>query len=147
VRKSVRYVLVPVPNEYVLDVMRWVLVRTPDGEGESSGRDNARVEALLSELDDLERSLLVLVAKSVWKDDSLTMRDAGEELKQPSQVVSEAIRAINRKAMWGRDVITLRPETTVGVLGRAGRASVLTMWPDTARLVRAATRSPSVPDS
>jgi hypothetical protein len=137
--------LVPVPSEYVLEVMRWVLFRATDEQADSSGRDLARVVALLDELTEVERSVLALIAKSVWEDDSLTLRDAAQDLDQPAEVVGEAVRAINRKAMWGREVVTLRPETAVGVLGQHGMASVLTMWPDTARMVRTATRAPRVP--
>jgi hypothetical protein len=140
----VRYVLVPVPSEYVLDVMRWVLFRSPDEEGDTSGRDLARVEALVSELEELERSVLFMVAKSVWKDDSLSLRHAAEDLEQPAPLILDTIRAINRKSMWGRDMIMVRQDTAVGVLGVHGRVSVLTMLPETARLVRTAMRSSSV---
>jgi hypothetical protein len=143
----VRYVLVPVPSEYVLDVMRWVLFRAPDEQaGNETGRDLARVESLLSELDDFMRSLLLLVAKSVAADDALKLTDAADELDRRPQDVSDAVRAINLKAVWGKDVVTLRSEPAVGVRGQHGRASVLTMHPDIARLVRAATRSASVSD-
>jgi hypothetical protein len=140
----VRYTLVPVPSEYVLDVMRWVLFRVPDEGGESTGRDKARVIQLLEELDDFKRALVVLIAKSVLRGDSLTLRDAAEELGQPPQVVSDSLRAINRRALEARDIVTLRTETAVGVLGQRGKASVVTMRPDIARMVRAAARSASV---
>jgi len=142
----VEYTLVPVPSEYVLDVMRFVLFRAPDEEGHSSGRDAGRVESLLAELDDFERSVLVLIANSVGKDDSLVLRDAAAELGVASQDVSECVRAINQKAYWGKDVIALRPETGVGARGRHHKFSILTMSPEIARWVRVGTRALSAPD-
>jgi hypothetical protein len=130
----------------VLDVMRWVLFRAPDEQGHSSGRVLARIKTLLNDLDDFQRSLLVLVAKSVGDEDSLTLRDAADELGHPPQQIGEAVRALNQTAAWGREVVTLRPETTVGVRGHHGKISVLTMSPETARAVRTAMRSPSVPE-
>ena len=138
-----RYTLVPVPKEHVLDVMRWVLFHAPDEEGEGTGRNQARVIQLLDALDDFKRALLVLVAKSVATDDSLTLRRAAEKLGTPSREVSDSLRKINQQAVWGRDVVTLREETVVGVLGKTGKIKYVTMRPDIARLVRAAARSAS----
>ena len=97
-----RYVLVPVPSEYVLDVMRWVLFRTPDEEGQTTERDAARVVQLLEELDEDKRALLVLVAKAVAKEDTLALPDAAEELGQEPQAVTEGLRAINQQAFGAR---------------------------------------------
>jgi len=128
----------------VLDVMRWVLFRTPDESGETSGRDHARAVQLVSELDDLKRSLLLLVAKSTLKDDSLRLTDAADELGQDAQTITDAVRALNHQALWGgRDIVTLRAETTVSIHGQRGKKSYLTMRPEVARLVRAAARSAS----
>jgi hypothetical protein len=124
----VRYTLVPVPSEYVLDVMRFVLFRAPDEDGQSKGRNKARVVHLLDTLDDFKRSLLVLVATSVVQEDSLQLRDAAEQLNQPPQVVSE-------------DVLMLRAETVVGIHGQTGKHLSITMRPDIARFVVAASRS------
>jgi len=140
----VRYTLVPVPSEYVLDVMRYVLFIAPDEEGQSTGRDKARVLQLLDELDDFKRALLVLVAKAVTEDDSLRVSDAAQQLDQPPQVVSDAVRAINTQAYWGQDVLSLRAETSIGVLGQRGKISYVTMRPDIARHVRGASRSANV---
>lgn len=138
-----RYTLVPVPSEYVLEVMRFVLFIAPDEAAQSTGRDEAQVRRLLDELDDFKRSLLVLVARSVAQDDSLQLRDAAEQLGQPPQVVSDALRAINLH-VGGSDILMLRAETSVGVHGQTGKISYVTMRPDIARLVRAASRSSSV---
>jgi hypothetical protein len=137
----VRYTLVPVPSEYVLDVMRFVLFRAPDEDGPSKGRNKARVVHLLDTLDDFKRSLLILVATSVVQEDSLQLRDAAEQLNQRPQVVSEAVHAINSQAVWGRDVLMLRAETVVGIHGQTGKHLSITMRPDIARFVVAASRS------
>jgi len=144
---SVKYVMVPVPREYVLDVMRWVLFRAPDELGETSGRDVVRVEQLLSALDEFQRSLLVLIARSVGGDDELRMTDAAAELNESPQVVSNSIREINqRAAAWGRDVVTLRPESAVGIHGIVSKLPAVTMRPEIARIIRTAMRSASGPD-
>src|SRR4051794_15620001 len=118
--------------------MRWVLFRTPDEEGQTTERDAARVVQLLEELDEGKRALLLLVAKAVAKEDTLGVTDAAEELGVEPQAVTEGLRAINRQALWAKDVMTLRREPKVGVLGQAGKVSYVTMRPDIARLVRAA---------
>ena len=141
-----RYVMVPVPSQYVLDVMRWVLFRVPDEEGQAARRDASRVVQLLEELDEDKRALLLLVAKAVGKDDTLGVTDAAEELGVQPQVVIDGLRAINRQALWGKDIMTLRTEPKVGVLGQAGTVSFVTLRPDIARLVRAAARSASASD-
>lgn len=144
---SVKYVMVPVPREYVLDVMRWVLFRAPDELGETSGRDVVRVEQLLSALDEFQRSLLVLIARSVGGDDELRMTDAAAELNESPQVVSNSIREINqRAAAWGREVVTLRPESAVGIHGIVSKLPAVTMRPEIARIIRTAMRSASGPD-
>ena len=138
-----RYTLVPVPSEYVLDVMRYVLFHAPDEFAQSSGRDAGRVESLLAALDDLQRSLLLLVAESVEGDDQLRLSDAAAELEEGPQAIGDAVRAINGKALWGREVVGFRPETHVGVHGHRGKVSVLTMRPEIARLVRVTTGAQS----
>jgi hypothetical protein len=135
--------MVPVPREYVLDVMRWVLFRAPDELGETTGRDVVRVEQLLSELDEFQRSVLVLIARSVGGDDELRLTDAAAELNESPQAVSDSIGAINRQAAWGRDVITLRPESAVGIHGRVSKLPAVTMRPEIARIVRTTVRSAS----
>jgi hypothetical protein len=140
----VRYTLVPVPSEYVLDVMRWVLFHAPDEDGQTTGRDEARVVQLLDQLDDFTRALVVLIAKSVAKDDLLTLRDAADELGQPPQAVSDSLRVINKQALWARDIVLMRSEPAVGVRGQKGKASFVVMRPDIARLVCAAERTTSV---
>jgi len=124
--------------------MRWVLFRAPDDENQAPERDAARVVQLLDELDEDKRALMVLVAKAVAKEDSLTVRDAAQELGQEPQAVTEGIRLINQQALWTKDVMTLRKEPKVGALGQTHKVSYVTMRPDIARLVRAAARSASV---
>jgi len=143
--KSVRYVLVPVPSEYVLDVMRWVLFRAPE-ESEGTGRDVARAVQLLEALDEDQKALLLLVAKSVGEDDNLRVSDAAAELGQEPRAVTDAVAAINKKALWTKGIVAVRSETGVGVHGQTGKFSYITMRPEIARLVRAAVRSATVSD-
>ena len=132
VRKSVRYVLVPVPSEFVLDVMRWVLFRAPE-ESEAPGGDEARVLQLLDALDEDQKAVLYLVAKSVAEDDNLRVQDAAQELGQRPPAVSEAVRAINQRALWTSEIVSVRTETGVGVNGQTAKISYITMRPEIAR--------------
>ena len=138
------FVMVPVPADHVFDVMRWVLLRLPDEEGDGSGRDEARLLQLMNDVDDTERTLLLLVAKAGINNDQLRLRDVADEIGESPGDLTERIRGLNRRALGsGRVVIRTVTEREVGVSGNTGKVTYLTMRADLARTIRAAARVPA----
>jgi hypothetical protein len=138
-----RYVMVPVPTEHVLDVMRWVLFRAPEEELHDAVRDAARIATVLAEADDLRRSLLGLVAAASLRNESLKLRDVADELEVEAGALHDVVGELNATALGpGRPLIAIQVETAVGVTGNVGKVSYLGMRPELARLVRKAATAP-----
>jgi hypothetical protein len=139
--KRLGYILVPVPTEYVLDVMRWVLFRAPDAD-ELVARDIEQVQRFLAETDDATRSLLRRVASATIKGESIRLRDLADELEQESQTVRETIDQLNSEVLDDdRELLELRNDVNVGALGRTGTMTFVSMRPALAPVVRSSTSS------
>src|SRR6266545_7270739 len=137
-----RYVMVPVPSEYVLDVMRWVLFRAADEDASALKQDEDRVLGLIRDADEFTRSLLAVVAAATVKDRPLRLRDLADELGRDGQAVIRAIRTLNQTVLEeGRDLLEVRSEKAVGVHGKTGTTLYVSMRPAVAPIVRAATRA------
>jgi hypothetical protein len=134
---QMRYVMVPVPSEHVLDVMRWVLFRAPNEDVHSGMRDAARIQKLADEADDTTRTLLRLVADATVTDTPLRLTDVADELDQEPAALNELVRALNSTALGaGRELVRVSNEPGVGVFGKVGAVSFLVMRAEHARLVR-----------
>ncbi len=137
-----RYVMVPVPAEHVLDVMRWVLFRAPDDESEADVRDGARVYEFVIQSDELTRSVLDRVATAAIADEPLRIGDLAAEFDQEGQIINGLIRGANATALGAaRPIVEVRAETAIGVHGQTGKVSFLGMRLDLARQIRAAVRA------
>jgi hypothetical protein len=114
---EIRYVLVPVPREFVLDVMRWVLFRAPDSDVEREARDTVRVAEWLKTVDEVEHGLLLYLARrAVLGEPPMRLTEVSADLDtDPGAVTASAVR-LNRS--FGRDLIELAHETSVGALGK-----------------------------
>jgi hypothetical protein len=145
--QGIRFVLVPVPREHVLEVMRWVLFRAPQTEAKGAGHDAARVRNLLEQIDEPTKAFLMYLAKAVLEGDDLKLTDAAEDLDQDPSWVTNAVRVINQHAAGGGRVASVRTENAVGITGHTGKISFVTMRPDIARLVRAAAKRAGVDDA
>jgi hypothetical protein len=133
-----RYVLVPVPSEFVLDVMRWVLFRAQEDSEEDGLADETRLRRMLEDADDLTRALLVVVATATLEDRPLRLSDAAEELDQPAETLRTCLRRTNATTFGGgRELVAVATETAVGPLGRRGKVTYLRMRPGHARTIRA----------
>jgi hypothetical protein len=138
-----RYVMVPVPAEHVLDVMRWVLFRAPDEDYETVARDAARVTNFMSEADELTRTVLLRVAEATMTDEPLRLSDVAGELDKDAQTINAVIRDANNVALGAeRPLIEIRFESAIGVHGQTGKVSFLGMRPHLARQVRSARPNP-----
>jgi hypothetical protein len=137
-----RYVMVPVPAEHVLDVMRWVLFRAPDEDYETVARDAARVADFMADADDLTRSVLLRVAEATLTDEPLRLSDVATELDSEAQSINSVIRRANLVALGEeRALIEIRFESAIGVHGQTGKVSFLGMRPHLARQVRSVARA------
>jgi hypothetical protein len=136
-----RYVMVPVPAEHVLDVMRWVLFRAPDEDYETVARDAARVANFMSDADDLTRSVVLRVAEATATDEPLRLSDVASELDKDGQTINAVIRDANAVALGAeRPLIEIRFESAIGVHGQTGKVSFLGMRPHLARQIRMSAR-------
>lgn len=137
------YVLVPVPTEFVLEVMRWVLFRSTDDPNAPAEPPVEHVERLVAEADDLTRGLLVRVAKLTLGGEAASLRDLADELEIEASELRDLITGLNELQPLedGRDLIELRADVNIGVHGRKGTSAFVSMRPDIAPLVTAAARS------
>ena len=93
-----RYVMVPVPAEHVLDVMRWVLFRTPEDDGASELRDRVRLMSFLGEASETTRALLARVARAAVTDEPVRLSDVADDLDLEVDVLNAAIKDLNNFA-------------------------------------------------
>jgi hypothetical protein len=137
--RPMRYVMVPVPSEYVLDVMRMVLFRAPEDDEGSAMREEARLLRLMDEADDETRDLVLLVAKATIEDTPLRFADAADALELSPDALTDRLRSVNALALGGgRELIAISNEVAVRVHGNVGKNRYLVMRPEHARLLRAA---------
>lgn len=135
------YVMVPVPEEHVQDVMSFVLraiarASIVDWDAEAFGR-------FVEQLDEPTRALLSFTARSVLAGDDLLEEEAvravqlsGRELRSIVREVNELARDENRPAVITRRVITEELPN-----GRTTERAVYTMEEAVAELVRDADRA------
>lgn len=143
-----RYVMVPVPSEFVLDVMRMVIFRAPDDDEVSDMRDESRLVTLLREADDGTRALLALVARATNDNEQLRFSDAADELEVDGDALRAQLAKLNAEALGGgRQLIGITDEIAVRVHGNVGRNRYLVMRPEHARMVRAIARRTALQDS
>lgn len=133
-----RYVLVPVPADYVLEVMRWVLFRAPDEDNDARREDEEHLRRLVAEADEPTRRLLLLAAKGTLRNEPLRLRDLADELEDDSAAVRATINRLNDDMPGGHPLIKLRAEVTVGVHGQQGTIAYVEVRPDLAPIIRAA---------
>jgi hypothetical protein len=130
------FVLVPVPREHVLEVMRWVLYRA---EVDASARelDHARFSAYLADARPEIRKLLELVATSTLAGEAPILRDVADMLGHEGPPVEELVDEVNHAALdEGREAIETWHEPVVGVDGRRSRHVFVAMRRDLAELIR-----------
>lgn len=143
-----RYVMVPVPSEFVLDVMRMVLFRTPEDDDPSGMRDQARMRAFLETAETPTQALLELIADASVAQTPLRLVDAAEELDLDPDVVRAILKDVNKLVLGGeRDLVQLSAETAVGVHGNTGKILFLVMRPEHARFLRARRRAADQPSA
>ena len=133
-----QYVMVPVPSDHVLDLLRWLQFQT---EPARPTEDAAGLQRAVAGTDDVTRALLLLIAEASIAGDSVRLRDAADTVDLDIPSVRAALVRIDEEALGpGRTLVKVLQETTVGEHGRRGRTFCLTMRVRHARLVRSTVR-------
>lgn len=132
------YVMVPVPEEHVEQVMQFILRAVARASIEPWNAD--AVTQLFTEVDEATRSLLAFVARASLDGGELTDVEAARWLQL---TVRETVGILNDLNAVTRDsnrppLITSRATTEKLANGRVVNKRVFQMEPDVAELVRAA---------
>jgi hypothetical protein len=135
------YVMVPVPEEHVVEVMEFVIrtvARAAFGEWDAES-----MEKLFLESDEVNRSLLSVVARHVSSGKNLTDQAAADSLQLSGREMHGAIREINEAAKDSNRPLLLYIETVDEALpnGRVRSQNLVLMRDNYARLVREAERA------
>jgi hypothetical protein len=135
-----RYVMVPVPEEHVEDVMQYVLRERERASLEPW--DSESIGRLFKDVDEPTRSLLSVVARATSAGKELTERDAGDLVELSARDVSAIEHHLKEQAREaGREpLITVAIVGEARPSGRTQRKRVLTMDEEVATFVRDAER-------
>jgi len=132
------YVMLPVPEEHVEEVMQFVLRAMAEASVEAW--DAESINALYSDVDEATRSLLAFVARAVADEGELADADAARRIqmtvRETTGIMNElntTTRATSRPQLISVSVVSERRPN-----GRVTERRVLQMDPDVAELVRAA---------
>lgn len=135
------YVSVPVPEEHVEDVMRFVLRAM--ARASMLPWDDESFAELWSDSDELSRSLLAFVARASLEDVDLTDREAAEQVQvRPREIhalASELAQESHRRRRPA--IVTTQMVEDELPNGRIVEVRVLLMESDVARMVSEAERA------
>jgi hypothetical protein len=134
------YVMVPVPEEHVEDVMNFVL-RAMARAAKQPWDEDSMVRLFL-EVDELSRTLLAYVARATLGGQDITEAEAARMVQLTGRETIAIQRELNDVARQeGREaLITTRTVAQLLPNGRSTERNVLTMDEDVARLVNHAER-------
>jgi hypothetical protein len=134
------YVMVPVPEEHVEDVMNFVLRAMARAAQEPWDEDS--MVRLFLEVDELSRTLLAFVARATLGGRDITEAEAARTVQLTGRETIAIQRELNDIARSeGREaLITTRTVPQLLPNGRTTDRNVLTMEEDVARLVGHAER-------
>lgn len=135
------YVSVPVPEEHVEDVMRFVLRAM--ARASMVPWDAESFAELWGDIDELSRSLLAFVARATLEDHDLTDREAAEQVQvRPREIhalVAELAQESNRRRRQA--IVTTQMVEDELPNGRIVEVRIIVMDPDVANLVAEAERA------
>jgi hypothetical protein len=133
----VDYVMVPVPEEHVVDVMLHI-ARLVARASVVPWTDES-VHELFDEVDEACRSVLSLAARATLADRELTDDDAAVSLELTAREVRAIVRDINEGAQQSKrePILALRDESVVLRNGRTVQRRMLAMTEPVATAIRA----------
>lgn len=135
------YVMVPVPEEHVQDVMQFVLREAAKASLQTW--DEESVSALFHEVDEESRSLLAYAARAAMSGKDISESDAADLMQLRQRELAGIIRELNERATKDNRPALVTPRTITETLpnGRTTDKRVLVMSEDVAPLVHAAERA------
>ena len=135
------FVMVPVPEDHVVDVMQYVARLVARASIRPWERED--VERFFAESDEASRSLLSAVARVAVADKDITEEQVAEQLELNVREIRAIMREINdRSRDADHDGLLAVRETTVSLPnGRNAPRRLLTIAEPLARMVRAAERA------
>jgi hypothetical protein len=135
------YVMVPVPDEFVIDVMQYVARLVARASVIPCTKD--AVEDFFDELEETNKALLSLVARYTVADKTVGFDEATEALELSEREIREIAREINTAAQK-RGFQPLMATQEAAVLLRSGRTAqrfLFIMTEPVARMIRAHERA------
>jgi hypothetical protein len=140
------YVMVPVPEEHVYDVMQFVVRLTAQASVEPWTEEAIR--ELFEQIDEPSRALLSAVAKGVLGGNPLSEGDVGAVIGMTWREVMGMVRELNdTAASQDRPALVNRSSTTATLPnGRTREVRGLVIADDVARLVHDADRAQLLAD-
>jgi hypothetical protein len=135
------YVMVPVPEEHVQDVMQFVLREV--AKASQLPWDEASVTELFGEVDEASRSLLAYAARAIMSGTDISEAQAADIMQLRQREVAGIIRDLNERASKANRpaLLTTRVANETLPNGRSVEKRVLWMSDDIAPLVRNAERA------
>jgi hypothetical protein len=135
------YVMVPVPEEHVVDVMQHVARLV--ARASVVPWDDESVAALFDEVDEASRSVLSLAARSVSGGKDLADEDAAKTLELNVREIKAIVRDLQDAAVREKrePPVALREATVVLRNGRSVQKRLFTMTEAVARTIRAHERA------
>jgi hypothetical protein len=135
------YVMVPVPEEHVHDVMQFILREIAKASLEPW--HDGSVSTLFNEVDEASRSLLAYTARACLSGSDITEAQAADMMQLRQREVAGIVRDLNERAGKANHPTLVITRTVTETLpnGRTTEKRVLTMSDDVALLVRNAERA------
>lgn len=135
------YVMVPVPEEHVADVMQFILREM--AKAAQVPWDEDAVSALFHEVDEASRSLLAYVARASITGTDLTEAQVADLMQLRQREVTGIMRELNERAAKDDHPALLGTRVVTETLpnGRTTEKRVVWMSEDVAALVREAERA------
>jgi hypothetical protein len=134
------YVMVPVPEEHVEDVMQFILREM--AKASLVPWDDESISALFHEVDEASRSLLAYAARATMSGKEIADVQAADLMQIRQREVTGITRDLNERATSANRpaLVSVRTVTETLPNGRTTEKRVLAMSEDVAALVRDAER-------
>jgi hypothetical protein len=135
------YVMVPVPEEHVEDVMQFILREM--AKASLVPWDDESISALFHEVDEASRSLLAYAARATMSGKEISDAQAADLMQIRQREVAGIMRELNERATKANRPALVNVRTVTETLpnGRTTEKRVVAMSEDVAPLVRAAERA------
>lgn len=135
------YVMVPVPEEHVEEVMRAIL--RFQAQARTEPWDEASVQDLFADSDEAAKAVLSVVARGVISSGKVADQDVASAIEISGREVLGIVRELNELSvdLARPAIIQSRMETEVLPNGRVTERRVLSMSPESAISIRDAERA------